>query len=335
MLRDTKMNIIKYFLFLLLFSTSYTCAEDIKLSTWNIEHLGTDGRGFGGGFGGGSIDLRTPEQIKTIAEFIKNELKSDIIALQEISIDYEDNGSSRNERLDVIVNELGIHWQYYLPPKHNDHHNQSMYVGYLWNTNKVNAATLAPLITPNLNLAGKALFDRVPVIGYFEVKTASDTSNDFIVVNVHLASGQHNDENHLIAMTLIEYQLGSALKELRVKESDRIILGDFNDNPYAKSSSGKNIHTPALYEHMRFKGYTDFVTEDFHSTRMDSNLKSVIDHVLINKSAINHIDEVKAEIWLPTGGESNFATWRQTFSDHFPISVYINVATSDDDVDWH
>ena len=47
------------------------------------------------------------------------------------------------------------------------------------------------------------------------------------------------------------------------------------------------------------------------------------------------IDEDKAEIWLPTGGESTFATWRQTYSDHFPISVYINTVASDDDVDWH
>jgi len=329
------MNILKNCLFILFFSTSLTWAEDIKLTTWNIEHLGTDGRGFGGGFGGGSIDLRTPEQLKAIADFIKDELKSDIIALQEISIDYEDNATSRNERLDVIVSELGTHWQYYLPPKHSDHHNQSMYVGYLWNSDKVNAANLAPLLTPNLDLAGKALFDRVPVIGYFEVKTANGTGNDFMVVNVHLASGQHNDENHLIAMTLIEYQLNSALTELRVKESDRIIMGDFNDNPYAKSSSGKKIHTPALYDHMAFKGYTNFVTEDFHSTRMDSNLTSVIDHVLVNKSARKHIDEDKAEIWLPAGGESTFATWRQTYSDHFPISVYINTAASDDDVDWH
>jgi len=329
------MNILKYCLFLLVFSAPVSWADDIKLTTWNIEHLGTDGRGFGGGFGGGSIDLRTPEQLKAIADFIKDELKSDIIALQEISIDYEDNGTSRNERLDEIVSELGSHWQYYLPPKHSGHHNQSMYVGYLWNSEKVNAAKLAPLLAPNLDLAGKALFDRSPVIGYFEVKTTNDTSNDFIVVNVHLASGQHNDENHLIAMTLIEYQLNSALKELRIKESDRIILGDFNDNPYAKSNSGKKIHTPALYDHMAFKGYSDFVTEDFHSTRMDSNLTSVIDHVLVNKSAKRDIDEDKAEIWLPTGGEPVFAAWRQTYSDHFPISIYINIATKDTDVDWH
>ena len=29
----------------------------------------------------------------------------------------------------MIIGVLGTHWQYYLPPKHNDHHNQSMYVG--------------------------------------------------------------------------------------------------------------------------------------------------------------------------------------------------------------
>jgi len=48
---------------------------------------------------------------------------------------------------------------------------------------------------------------------------------------------------------------------------------------------------------MAFKGYTNFVTDDFHSTRNDANLGSIVDHVLVNKSAKRHIDENKAEIY--------------------------------------
>lgn len=307
--------------------------DQIKVTTWNIEHLGSGGRGFGGGYGGGSLDLRTDEQLKAIGIFIRDTLKSDVVALQEIGITYVD-GQSRSSELDKITKEMGEEWKYYLPPKHRNHHDGSMYVGFLWNNNRIRGLQLKPFYLPNLELAGKALFDRTPVIGYFEIIKDEVTKNDFLLVNVHLASGQHNDENHLIAMTLIQYRLGKALKSLKITESDRIILGDFNDNPYSKYDSGRARYTNALYHHMGYKGYFDFVTPDFHSTRMDQNLTSIIDHVLINKSAKRHVvQDTKAEIWLPANAPESFPAWRETYSDHFPISVDIKVQ-SDDDKDW-
>jgi endonuclease/exonuclease/phosphatase family metal-dependent hydrolase len=315
---------MKALLFGLLVVFSPLIFADVKITTWNIEHLGSDGRGFGGGYGGGSLPLRTEEQLKAIGTFLRDELKSDIIAAQEISIDYEENGQSRSEALDAITQEAGSHWTYYLPPKHKDHSDHSMYVGYIWNEERVKALTLAPLFVPNLELAGKNLFDRTPVIGYFEDKRNGGNGVDFALVNVHLASGQNNDENHLIAMTLVEYRLDKALKAIKVKESDRIILGDFNDNPYAQRDSGLAIYTDALYHHMAYKGYTDFVTEDFHSTRMDANLKSIIDHILVNSSAQREMDDQvsKAGIYchpmhriaLQNGGKPTVITYRFRYS---------------------
>ena len=83
---------------------------------------------------------------------------------------------------------------------------------------------------------------------------------------------------------------------------------------------------------MEFKGYSDLVTSDFHSTRMDNNLKSVIDHILVNKGARGHITQTKADIFLP-GNSGIFADWRKTFSDHFPISFKLKIKP-DDDVDF-
>lgn len=321
-------------LIFLFHSVIFGANNTIKVTTWNIEHLGTDGRGFGGGYGGGVLPLRTDAQLVDIGIFIRDTLKSDLIALQEIGLTYEEDGVSKSAELDKIVDEMGDNWKYYLPPKHDNHHDGSMYVGFLWNSTRVRALTTGPLYVPNLEMAGKALFDRTPVIGYFEALKDGESKNDFLLINVHLASGQHNDENHLIAMTLIQYRLNNALKEFQIKESDRIILGDFNDNPYAKSSTGSLIHTNALYLHMEFKTFNDFVTSDFHSTRMDQNLKSIIDHILINKSARRHVRQSsKAEIWLPANGPLSFAQWRRTYSDHFPISIDIKVS-ADDDVDW-
>lgn len=308
---------------------------DIQITSWNIEHLGSNGRGFGGGFGGGDLPARTDDQLADIGKLINKTLKSDIVAFQEVSIDYIDDGESRSERLDKIINAMGSNWKYYLPPQHRDHHDESMYVGYLWNCKTVNAIKTKPLFVPNLTLAGKGLFDRTPVIGYFEtIRDDGSAGNDFALINVHLASGQHNDENHLIAMTLIEYRLNKAFKAIKIKESDRIILGDFNDNPYTTNSNGTKIRTNALYQHMAFKGYSDLVTEDFHSTRMDGNLNSIIDHILVNNSAKRDIAQNKADVYLPSHGDSSkFAEWRVTYSDHFPISFKIAVRR-DNDVDW-
>ena len=117
----------KTLLLICAFTSSFVFA-DIKVTTWNIEHLGSDGRGFGGGFGGGSLPLRTDDQLKEIGNLIENDLQSDVIAFQEVSIDYVDDGVSRSERLDIIVDEMGSEWEYYLPPKHREHADHSMYV---------------------------------------------------------------------------------------------------------------------------------------------------------------------------------------------------------------
>jgi len=206
----------------------------------------------------------------------------------------------------------------------------------LWNGNRVNRLNTFAMDLPDDELAGEPLFKRQPVVGYFEALRNGQGTNDFVMVGVHLASGQTNDENHLIAMVLLEHGLSAALAANEVQESDRIILGDFNDNPYATSSTGRRRFSNALYTHMEFKRYEDLVTEDFHSTRMDDNLTSVIDHVLVNSSVrLDMPSPATASIFLPGNGDSTtFGAWRGTFSDHFPISFTLNVRTSDTDVDF-
>ncbi len=134
----------------------------------------------------------------------------------------------------------------------------------------------------------------------------------------------------------IERTLRKALKDAQVTENpDRIILGDFNDNPYAKKPNGEQKFSPALYIHMAFRGYKDLVVEGFHSTRMDTNLTSVIDHVLISKGMQKHAPVDQADIFLPGDGDTSFfAEWRQTFSDHFPITFPVKIENQDDDVDF-
>ena len=79
---------------------------DVKITTWNIEHLGSGGRGFGGGFGAGDIPMRTDAQLEAIADFIKSDLGSDVLAVQEIAITGPDHTSlERIGRTNTILPE--------------------------------------------------------------------------------------------------------------------------------------------------------------------------------------------------------------------------------------
>ncbi len=131
--------------------------------------------------------------------------------------------------------------------------------------------------------------------------------------------------------------IARSLAKHAVTESDRIILGDFNDNPSLKNPSGTQKFSKALYEHMKFKGYVDLATDDLKATRMNSNLNSLIDHILVNKGAKADVPADTATIFRPGGGDGNpalFASWREIFSDHFPLSFKLTVRSSDTDADF-
>ena len=95
-------------IFITLWSGSKSFADELTVTTWNIEHFGLPGRGFGRGFGGGKLPKRGPTDFKKIASFIKNDLKSDVLALQEIAITNRRLGASYSKPLKAVVSELKI-----------------------------------------------------------------------------------------------------------------------------------------------------------------------------------------------------------------------------------
>ena len=300
---------------------------DIRITTWNIEHLGSTGRGFGGGFGNGNLPLRTNAQLDEIAEFIRDTLQSDVIAVQEIA---KTGPNHTSLELDHITAHMGANWEYFIADVPDD---SDMVNGFIWNTDTVTVLSQFTIDLPNIELAGKNLFDRMPVGLYLELNEPGQTDRtDIVLINVHLASGQGNDENHAIAMIAIEHVLNSTLRDNQIAESDRVILGDYNDNPHALTTAGSLSHIQTLYQHMARKRYVDLVPESMEFTRMNDNLTSLIDHIMANSSARNDILESEAERFTP-GPSNTFATWRGTFSDHFPLSFTLESKT-DFDVDF-
>ena len=46
-------------------------------------------------------------------------------------------------------------------------------------------------------------------------------------------------------MTILEHRITRSLAASKIVESDRVILGDFNDNPYAVTDSGNREYSNA------------------------------------------------------------------------------------------
>lgn len=98
------------------FAGSTIWAQDsnhIKIATWNIEHLGSPGRGLGG-IGAGNLPPRTSNQLRTIARLIEDDLHADLVAVQEIAISQITESGVESEALETIVDELGDGWEYHI-----------------------------------------------------------------------------------------------------------------------------------------------------------------------------------------------------------------------------
>jgi len=317
-------------LLIIVITFSLFAKDPIRITTWNIEHLGSYGRGLGG-IGSGSLGFRTDAQLQDIASFIKDTLKSDIVAIQEVALNNYVYGIKINDKLEKLVEYLGEDWEYVIGSTGGTEEigylSRNMQNAFLWNTTRVKLIKSFDLELENILVGTTQAFSRLPLAGYFEALHATKTDRtDFLLVNVHLKSGQDNNENHLAAMVIIEQSLSPFLKANSIKESDRVILGDFNDNPYDER------YFDFLYQYMADKKYTDLTTEDIGATRMDNNLTSIIDHVLVNSSMQLEMKDVQAEKYMPSLDHNELAQWRKTYSDHFPITFEVKVL-KDKDVD--
>lgn len=311
--------------------------DKIRIATWNIEHLGSPGRGLGG-IGAGSLQRRSDNDLKKVADFIKDDLRADVLAIQEVAITATPSFGNVSETLDKIVDELGSDWSAHVGSPGSGivafGTLRNLQNAFLWNTAKVRLVMAFDMRFPNEIVGSKNLFDRVPLAGYFQALKNLQDTNDFLLVNVHLTSGQGNDENHLAAMVIIEQNIRNELKRHNFRESDRIILGDFNDNPFAVDSNGQPEHIDLMYRYMESRRYTDLVTLQTGFTRMDTNRRSIIDHILVNKGASVDLLSSSAERVMPSDTtDAGLATWRRTFSDHFPLFIELKVRNSDNDVD--
>ena len=190
----------------LMVSSGISWSQDtLRIVTWNIEHLGSPGRGLGG-IGAGTLPLRSDEDLQKIALFIRDRLHADVLALQEIAISRVSAAGNDSVQLDRITEELGAEWAYHIGNPGSGEiafgNFRNLQNAFLWNTKTVRLVKGFDLPFPNEVVGNKSLFDRRPLFGYFQALKDGQDTHAFLLVNVHLTSGQENDENHLAAMVV-------------------------------------------------------------------------------------------------------------------------------------
>lgn len=289
-------------------------SQSITIATWNIEHLGSSGRGFPENKG---LKPRTNTQLIELASLIRDSLSLEIVCAQEIAISKNSYGKYYSSELDQITKYLGPSWKYYVPEISGKA--ASMQNAFIYNNAAVNLVSVSEMNLTDTIIGKAKLFDRKPLVGYFYPINGKD---GFVIINLHLASGKHNFSNHFFATKRILNNLGNHLKKNKItNEKDIIILGDLNDNPFEKKANGNCCKYPDdLYTFMAQNGYLNLVNASFISTRMDAGLVSIIDHIFVSSGAKQHINQSQANIFRPSDlTSSGRLKWRSTYSDHFPI----------------
>jgi len=329
-------KIIYCILFIFLSISLKSQSDSLVIATWNLEHLGSDGRGFPEHVSE-NFKLRTSSDLRKIAVLIRDDLKLDIVCLQEIAITRKQFGKAFSDQLDVLLDKLGQNWAYYLTYTGPcDSNEDEMQNAFLYNTDHVQLLTAIEMDVPRFTVGEKQLFDRIPLVGHF-TSVQNSTENQFVLVNVHLASGQDNDENHLAAMVILEQNLRDLLKSKNILEPNRTaryaledvaILGDFNDNPYALKTNGDCCkYLGLLYEYMAEKNYQELVTKEIPTTRMSNDFNSTIDHVLVHRSLKKYINVNTAYVYYPFEAtqKDDLKKWRKSYSDHFPVYFKLGI----------
>lgn len=312
-----------------------TAQHGVRVATWNLEHLDGSSRG---GFGacGNNFDRREPADLAAIADLIE-ELNLDIVAIQEVKVTVENDGSSSNEDLSAIESNLGNHWDSYIAKKHTKvgvYHTGAgrEQVAFLYNTQAVRMDTVFELVYPALRMQDSDVHDRHPLVGRFTILKDGEAKNNFVLVNLHLASGQSLKENKATGMAMIYNDVirlvtaSSFWDESDGEngfEDDIVFLGDFNHNPYREQTSqGDGIHSLLTNDNNTADpGFVNLVKEDMSFTRFNTSFSSLIDHIYVSRGMQEHLQFPQARIHFPFDDNDcdEYAGWRERFSDHLPV----------------
>jgi endonuclease/exonuclease/phosphatase family metal-dependent hydrolase len=265
--------------------------QSLRLGAWNLEH-----------FGSRNDPPRTDQDVQAIADFIRG---LDVQVLAVCEIDGE-------KPLKDLVKRIGPEWKFVVGTSGRVGQEGQVAPGVLWDDSRVEMLGAGELSELAGQSASGLIFHRQPVVAAFRDRAGGP---DFRVVSVHLKAGrtpEDFDRRGAEAKGLRNYL--EKLVSDENQDDDIVVLGDFNHDPSAGEADA----------------WTDGGFAKFLSGRGRSiiHFDRQIDHA-VPLGTFEEIKERSFEIHNKDG-RSDPNKWRNTYSDHFPVTVDLEALPDDD-----
>jgi len=240
--------------------------------------------------------------VQAIADYIRD-LDVQVLAISEI------NGE---RPLKDLVTRIGPDWKFVLGTSGKLGREGQVAPGLLWDNSRVDMLGAGELSELSEQSAAGLVFHRAPVVAAFRDRAGGP---DFRVVSVHLKTGRTPED--FDRRTAEGKSLRAYLEKLVFDENqddDIVVLGDFNHD----SSAGEA------------DAWTDGGFAKFLSGRGRSiiHFDRQIDHA-VPLGRFEEIREGSFEVHNREG-LADAKKWRDTYSDHFPITVQLEAVPDDD-----
>jgi endonuclease/exonuclease/phosphatase family metal-dependent hydrolase len=265
--------------------------ESLRLGAWNLEH-----------FGSRNDPPRTDEDMQAIADYIRD-LDVQVLAVCEI------NGE---KPLKELVKRIGPEWKFVLGTSGNVAQEGQVAPGVLWDDSRVEMLGAGELSELSGQSSSGLIFHRAPVVASFRDRAGGP---DFRVVSVHFKAGRTPED--FDRRTAEGKSLCGYLEKLVTddnEDNDIVVLGDFNHDPSAGEADAWKDGGFAKFLIGRGRSIIHFDRQIDHAVPLGS-----FEEIREGSFTVHNRD-----------GLRDAKKWRNTYSDHFPVTVELEAVPDDD-----
>ena len=265
--------------------------KPLRLGAWNLEH-----------FGSRNDPPRTDEDVQAIADYIRD-LDVQVLAVSEI------NGE---KPLGELVKRIGSEWKFVLGTSGHVGQEGQVAPGVLWDNSRVEMLGAGELSELSERGSAGLVFHRAPVVAAFRERAGGP---DFRVVSVHLKAGRTPED--FDRRTAEGKSLRAYLEKLASDESqddDIVVLGDFNHDTSAGEADAWTDGGFAKFLTGRGRSIIHFDRQIDHAVPLGT-----FEEIREGSFAVHNRD-----------GLADPKKWRNTYSDHFPVTVQLEAVPDDD-----
>jgi endonuclease/exonuclease/phosphatase family metal-dependent hydrolase len=263
----------------------------LRIGAWTLEH-----------FGSRNDPPRTDAGVQAIADYIRD-LDVQVLAVCEI------NGE---KPLQDLVKRIGPEWKFVLGTSGQVGQEGQVAPGVLWDNSRVEMLGAGELSELSERGSAGLVFHRAPVVAAFRDRAGGP---DFRVVSVHLKAGRTPED--FDRRTAEGKSLRAYLDKLASEENqddDIVVLGDFNHDPSAGEADAWTDGGFAKFLSGRGRSIIHFDRQIDHAVPLGT-----FEEIRVGSFEIHNRE-----------GLSDAKKWRNTYSDHFPVTVQLEVTPDDD-----